>query len=360
MIQPGCHRLCIRVWMSRTTSVHPHSAVLSYGHRSFSKIGRMLDMGGMPSAKNDTSLIRTVNASKNSKLQAVAFDFDLLVRSLDQKQLQPHQDMASKLTTTTSSSKLSPVQPDLGMVQEVASLLNVKVDTGTNQKLVDTDRTVVPNHSDTATTPHHHDIRAKYANKLKHGLAGLELAKSQVNEALARGDAPGHLAARKLAQEQPPTQSSQARWLAMTGVGKLLSYLTHRSIRIALLSKSINPQMAELAKQLKNDVVIDVLMDGPRRQEAESTQQSVTSMETLVKQLLEELDKDAQATMLVSDRDDFLKAARDLGMITCQYRPGKNARRGNVTCSYTATSIDDIQGVINEINGISFNAVLNR
>ena len=268
--------------------------------------------------------------------------------------------MASKLTTTTSSSKLSPVQPDLGMVQEVASLLNVKVDTGTNQKLVDTDRTVVPNHSDTATTPHHHDIRAKYANKLKHGLAGLELAKSQVNEALARGDAPGHLAARKLAQEQPPTQSSQARWLAMTGVGKLLSYLTHRSIRIALLSKSINPQMAELAKQLKNDVVIDVLMDGPRRQEAESAQQSVTSMETLVKQLLEELDKDAQATMLVSDRDDFLKAARDLGMITCQYRPGKNARRGNVTCSYTATSIDDIQGVINEINGISFNAVLNR
>ena len=38
----------------------------------------------------------------------------------------------------------------------------------------------------------------------------------------------------------------------------------------------------------------------------------------------------------------------------------KNSRRGNVTAHYTTPSIPEVQEVVNEINGISFNSVLNR
>ena len=60
--------------------------------------------------------------------------------------------------------------------------------------------------------------------------------------------------------------------------------------------------------------------------------------------------------VVVSDRDDYLAAARDLGMFTCRVRP-KNKRRG-LTTNYNVDDIGSVLEVINDINGVSFNSAL--
>jgi len=64
------------------------------------------------------------------------------------------------------------------------------------------------------------------------------------------------------------------------------------------------------------------------------------------------------AILLVSDQDSYLKAAKDMGMVTCRIRP-KNAKRGNVSTTYEVETILQVENVVNEMNGISYNAVLN-
>jgi hypothetical protein len=309
----------------------------------------MIDMGGMPSGSTDNSYIRTENASKNSKLQAVAFDFEALTTSIqkpnpDEKQLQSND--AAKSTKLSSA-----VQPDLDQIQEVASLLNV--DVPGNSPSIRNDKPK----NDLPKAQPHQDIRAKYAKKLQGGLAGIELARSELEETSARGDAAGYLAARKLAVKTPG--SSPTRWMAMTGTGTLLSYLTRRSIKIALLP---NPKVSDatqrdqeqnsmeaLKRQLKN-VVFDCIV---KLDDQDNLQKS------LKENLLYPLDVHPNSVLLVTDRDDYLKAARDLGMRTCRLQK-KNARRGNITAHYKIPSITDVEEVVNEINGISYNAVNNR
>ncbi len=60
--------------------------------------------------------------------------------------------------------------------------------------------------------------------------------------------------------------------------------------------------------------------------------------------------------LLVSDRDDYLGAARDLNMYTVRVRP-KNKRRG-LTTNYNVDDVGSVQEVINDINGVSFNSAL--
>ena len=351
-------------------------------------ISRMLDMGGVPSASNDRTLIRTVNASKNSKLQAVAFDFQVLLRGNSANangennvQKNAHQSASSVTSTADGRSVLklqTTPQADLTKVQEVASLLKVDLESGKRKTQYESNNkddvsaiissasvTRSPNAKNSGRFPHE-DIRAKYARKLQGGIAGLELAKSEVENASSRGDAAGHLSARKLAMQMPvePTQSGKgSRWLASPDTSRLLSFLTHRSIRIALLPHPPivnNPQSQEeeeqsmraLSAQLK-DVVIDVVV--PKLTSAEPATLKVT----IQKNVLNELRMDPNLVLMVTDRDDYLRAARDLGMQTCRLQP-KNARRGNISAHFTASTIGDVQEVVNEINGISFNSVLNR
>eukprot|EP00980_Cylindrotheca_fusiformis_P019148 scaffold6486_cov96-Cylindrotheca_fusiformis.AAC.12 len=334
-------------------------------------IGRMIDMGGMPngsSTDNNNSYGRVVNASKNSKLQAVAFDFEALTNSIHESGAAVDDDSDSNSTTTTASSstkKLQPVQPDMAQVQQVASLLNVKVPGGTNNSSSTTQQpsTNPPPRNDwKSSSAAHEDVRAKYAKKLKGGLTGIQSVKSQVEESLAKsGDAAGHLAAREMAMNT--AAGSPTKWMAMTGTGVLLSYLTHRSIKIALLpnpTKLNNVEQREhqqdameaLKRQLKG-IVIDCIVD----LKEEDSGNLQTSIE---KNLIHPLDVHPNATLLVTDRDDYLKAAKDAGMLTCRIQKKKNARRGNITAHYNTPSIPDVKEVVNEINGISFNAVLNR
>ena len=325
-----------------------------------SSIGRMLDMGGMPSAASDQSVIRMKNVSKNSKLQAVAFDFEVLTRSIEDAakkgELAAEDAKLRSQTTTVMSSSL--VQPDLDQIQQVASLLKVPVDLeGSSSSIMEpniyTKKTVVK----TSSSPVGQDIRSKYAAKLNGGLAGIELAKFKFDDTLKSGDAADFLTARKMAIKD--TAASPTKWMALTGTGKLLSYLTHRSIRIALLP---NPRLEDLDRQqteLKymtdfstqlKDIVIDTVVPFDNSNAIETR---------LRKGILDELGIDPLKILLVSDKDEYLKVAKDLGMITCRLR-SENARRGNVTANYNAPDVPSVQEVVNEITGISFNAVLNR
>jgi hypothetical protein len=324
-----------------------------------SSYSRILDLGGAPSSASDSSPIRLANASKNSKLQAVAFDFDLLTGSFEASQTPDTQDKAQPLSSASSSSSSllsealkNTVQPDFGMIQQMANLLNVKVDFSSTTKEEET--TAATPSKRTQPLPQSgggpaHDIRAKYASKLLKagggGLAGIELAKSEANESLKRGDAMGHLLARKNVVESQGSGPPATRWMAMTGTGKLLSLLTNRSIKIALLPRpgaGPNKEMHDFSRQL-SDVEVDVVIEGKVDQ----------SINLVMKTLMGELDISPHLVLLVSDRDDYISAARDLGMITCRHRL-LNARRGNVTAHYNIETVPELQNVVNEINGISY------
>jgi hypothetical protein len=149
--------------------------------------------------------------------------------------------------------------------------------------------------------------------------------------------------------------------------------LTHRSIRIALLP---NPKISgnaeheqneyEMMKEFNNqlrDVVIDVMV--PKLDDTiagTDTNATAAIVKALKTHVLNDMGMDRpDRVLVVSDRDDYLRAGKELGMLTCRLQSKeKNARRGNVTAHYTCPSIQDVQDVVNEINGISFNAVLNR
>ena len=293
--------------------------------------------------QNDQTMLRHSDVSKNSKLQAVAFDFELLTKTIEKSRL----ELPTKTTDNNKDQDVTtatPVEPDLSIIQQFASLLNVKIDTTTTTENKEEQQPKQqPSPKKLKATSFAEDVRAKYAKKLQGGLAGVELAKHQVNDALQKGDATGHMAARKIAMQQQTAGAT--RWMAMTGAGKMLTYLTHRSIQIAIVNTKPNPQMYDFEKQLSN-VVIDAIIDHENPNE-------------LMKQLVGELGKAPDKTLVVSDRDDYLRAARDLGMITCRLRP-KNARQGNVTTVYTKESVLEVQELVNEINGISFNVTLNR
>ena len=315
-------------------------------------------MGGAPSANSDQSLLRTVNASKNSKLQAVAFDFQTLI-NINEKDGSEDAAVDHAKQLQENQEPLSAATPDVDRVQQVANLLGVELGSSMeNEPHVAAQKPKTMNYD-----PSVNDVRAKYAAKLKGGLAGIELAKSNVEETVVAGDAAGHLAARKLAiMGGAPTDGGNVatRWLPSLAASQLLTLLTHRSIRIVLLPSlerkgdENEPRMEDFKSQLKN-VVIDKLI--PEFDNGDDSDAGIE--DALKKGILKELDVDPNKVLLVSQREPYLRVGRDMGMNICRIRP-KNGRRGSITAHYTVESVGEIQGVVNEINGISFNTVLNR
>mmetsp|Transcript_27337 Transcript_27337/g.38484 ORF Transcript_27337/g.38484 Transcript_27337/m.38484 type:complete len:184 (-) Transcript_27337:1010-1561(-) len=179
-------------------------------------------------------------------------------------------------------------------------------------------------------------------------MAGYERAKEEHEDTMKRGDAKSHLAARAIATQQ---SASKSKWLATTGTGSLMSFVTARSMKIALLPipQNDNPEkegfyMEEFQKQLSNQVHLDVLVKEGNHAKA------------ILKHVADNVGVPDGMTMVVSNRDDYLKEAKDRGMITCRIQP-LNSRRGNVTAHYNVKTLADVEEVVNEINGISFNAV---
>jgi hypothetical protein len=365
---------------------------------------RMLDMGGAPSAMHDKSSSIKIQTSKNCKVQAICFDFEVLTSSLDATNEASASSSAASTSSTTStfssdtaSPLIQPVKPDINMIQQVASLLNVKVEGvsgGVKKSIVDDDssdedlslltgerKKVKQARSSSSSSnnlgPLAPDIRQKYANKLfsrgvEGGVASVELFKHQVQETLKRGDAAGHLAARKMVAAEPVGSSSSSksssgnRWMAQTGTGALLQYLSQRSLKLGLLPRpgldSVNTikQQGERMKNFQRqlpDVTFDVMMLDQNDGHDVGSGLSTLDAQTTVANTLEQLKLQPELVLLVSDRDDYLKAAKEAGMVTCRLRV-PNARRGNVSAHYMVSSIPEVQEVVNEINGISFKAVL--
>lgn len=222
------------------------------------------------------------------------------------------------------------------------------------------------------------DVRTKYAQKLRQkvegGLAGLELAKHKREEMTARGDAAGHLAARALVAATTGGSAAGSKWMANTGTGSLLSFLSMRSMKIALVpspriysadEKSvIQREMEDLTRQLPN-VHFHLLVEGISEQKEEEDERGSSGSardgksriaKILLERVTQGVEMDPISTMVVSDQDDLLRVARDLGYFTCRVRR-KNAPRGNVTTNFTVECIQDVKDAVNELVGISYNAV---
>lgn len=324
-------------------------------------ISRMLDLGGMPPASTSRSAL--MDASKNCKVRCLAFDFDLLTRTVADSQHAAQQSVsASKrvVEPATASTPAAPVLPDVSMLQQMANLLNVKLGESVTAKRVDDDLSAL---GEVKSTPvkkaisnpvaGDNDIRNKYAAKLQNrgGIAGIELAKYQAVDSHLKGDAAGHLAARAMAVKAGSSSETSQKWMAHTGTGALLQYVTIRSMKIALLpipgngkAEQEGNRMEEFTKQIPQ-VAFDVVL-----KEGETVAE-------ILQNLLSQVSMDPLTCLVVSDRDDYLRTAKDAGMTTCRVRAHANAPRGNTTAHYTVTSMAEVQDVVNEINGISFKAV---
>ena len=361
----------------------------------------MMDLGGHAVA--DVGNKSRIDTGKNNKIRAVAIDFDLLIRNLDAQKAQQDGGLPSARAiagqgSNSGETNIKAAMPNTGVIENMAKLLNVDLGGTIGRKKDDDEiddlsrltggatprspsapagfkpeddeigssilsglsssKPEAPKSTITASTkaPPMSDPRAKYADKLRKkldgGLAGVENMKAQQEDALKRGDAAGHLAARKIASSQPVGTGS--KWLAATGTGNLLVYLTNRSMKIALLpipqnaDKESNDaaarRMDDLEQQLPQ-VRFDLLVkDGH------------LSPHDILGNIQDKTDVTSGSILVVSDRDDYLQEAKERGYYTCRIRP-KNAPRGNVTTNYTVSEIKEVEDVCNELNGISFNTV---
>lgn len=352
--------------MSRIVLVATHWTVTATRNsiRTLSSYRGILDMGGAPGSHN-IKIPPIKNTNKNCKVRAVCFDFDLLTKSVAEaeKEAAALLLLAKEENNKPLSSIDQVVLPDVGVVQQFASLLKVQLggDDISKRDLketrVDDDMSAILQNSTPqpdkppASLPFS-DVRSKYADKLRFrldgGLLGVDNAKTELAD--SKGDASSHLAARKIAVKQGSTAT---RWMSMTGTGSMLQLLSNRGIHVVLLPKPDNVdsegeviRMQQFTKQLPSvnfDVLVKEGKDG----------------HVVLTGVLEQLSIDPINVMLVSDRDDYILAATDLGMVTCRVTP-TNARRGKTSTHYKIESIPETQEVVNEINGISFNTVLNR
>ena len=363
----------------------------------------MLDMGGVAPVDVDTR----INVGKNNKVMAVALDFHLITRSIEARRKFAEEETNRARSVVNNQKPTSVVSsttviPDVSLVEKMANLLNVNLGgDSTNipkqqpEKVEDlaaifgggssSSQGAKDNATNKSSIPKekpgvdHMDIRSKYASKLRKkidgGVAGLDLANSEKEDTMKRGDASIHMAARNLISQEGlggENNTSSSRWLANTGVGKLLSFLSSRSMQIVLLPlpstkshpqsdedvKRCNEEMESLTKQLPN-VKFDLLIPDGRKRGQEQTElaNDDTAQDVLQNVLSKIEDIPPIKFVVVSDRDDYLKAGRDNGMFTCRIRP-KNKRRGDITTNYSVEDAADVQDVINEINGISYNAAL--
>jgi hypothetical protein len=324
---------------------------LALCRRALSSYRGVLDLGGVPEAKAAT---RIANLSKAHKVQAVCFDWGVLNKSMDQKEV-----LEKKLPSDGTAEKdtvLGKVTPDVNQVnkiQEIAAILNVKLGAQdqpkrTKEAIKEDDLSLLSGEKKPKPSPHHfgEDVRSKYAAKLQRVTGDLVDISSR--EA-PQGDAAMLLAAKKMTT----TPASPTRWMAQTGTGQLLDYITHRSMKIVLLPSSVankqeEDEMLGLTKQL-TDVVFDRIFKG----------RGEMNKSDVVKDTLDGLKLEAHHVLIVSDRDDYLKAARDAGMVTCRVRP-LNAPGGNISAHYNIPTIPELEQLINDINGISFKALGGR
>lgn len=342
----------------------------------------MLDMGGVASTSANTE----VDTGKNHKIRCIALDFNVITRSVESQNQEAKNTLGSTDMTFGENilSKRSPkesVKPNVSIVQNFADLLGVNLggditlpqksggETDDLSQLTgkSEDMSKTTNKSADARDNLTMDVRVKYAKKLRSrvegGLAGVELAISQREEASKKGDAPGNLVARQIAASQV-VSTSGPRWLAKTGTGTLLTFLNQRSMKIVLMplptlmdtrkKDEEGVKMDNFAKQLPK-IKFNLLMKGLK----DNNGTIEKNTDAILSHILESTNVPPISTLVVSDRDDYLLAAKNRGLFTCRVKQ-KNAPRGNVTTNYNVEDIAEVEDIVNEANGISFNTIYSK
>lgn len=372
----------------------------------------MIDLGGAPSSSSDRTAAGALNLNKNCHLQAVIFDFHLLLTAQQQHSLEekidPSSFSSSNVRATIAPTVLhaQAIVPDVTRIRQVAELLKVDL-TGRKDEPIDggdkDDLSLLLGETNRETrttkeTPQAppkarpaiyqdsaNDIRSKYADKLNKAVGGgvsmVDLTKSENSD--KKGDAAGHFAARARATAVESSGSSSNRaagkWMAASGTGQLLGYLHSRSMKLGLAATPVevsvvevrtysdpkndeeSQKMDDFANQVRDKVKFDAVI----RQDGSYT--ATKLIESALAKLKVVVSSSSSGTttttpdrcLWVSDRDDCLRAAKEAGLLTARIRP-PNGRRGNVSAHYTVESVPDVQSVINEINGISFNTLLRQ
>lgn len=359
-------------------SLRPTIVTTSCARRWMGRYSKMMDLGGAPSSMTNPASTSSLNLNKNCHLQIVVFDMGSLTKSMENegtaKSSSPNKLASSQPTTLKAGQH---VTPDVSKVEQVASLLNVNLE-GKSKPVADQgfdddlslltgDDSISSKQSSSESNQAEtkkpqsplfgSDIRNKYAAKLqKVGQSSASVDRSKEELLDHQGDAAFHVAARAHA-----VQESSTSWMAGTGTGRLLGYLSSRNMKVILIPKPIREpatsatdeynverkHMEDLVKQLHNKIAFHrvIFQDG-----------SMTSSK-IVQAIQAKLPTALNRCLLVSDRDDLLRAAKDVGMIVNRIRP-PNKPAGNVSTHYTVATVPDTIDVINEINGISYSSVL--
>jgi hypothetical protein len=411
-------------WIQQLRSGQRRSlSVLSSG-----RFSRLLDLGGAPSSQNDARPTKLLNLNKNCHLQAVIFDFGLLIQAMQHAADEQPSSPSRTAVQPVVDSLLAPASPDVAKIHEVANLLKVdvtgKYPASADQTIIENDRqwkdedddlslilgetkgVSLPSLSDRAKQEPSNSvspgdgIRSKYAEKLRK-VTGSDIrvtndssssshknSSSNDGGAKTKGDAEFLALARARSTAMESTLSSSSsgshQWMAGSGTGQLLSYLNVRSMKLGLAAAPVKAaapsdappppsleasQMSDFAKQLKDRIHFDVVVS----EQCQAPQLIATTLARLQGTATSTVASDnhdqtltppttmvpiaPQRCLWVSDRDDCLRAAKEAGLLTARIvRP--NARRGNVSAHYTVETVAEIMSVVNEINGISFNAVL--
>jgi hypothetical protein len=122
------------------------------------------------------------------------------------------------------------------------------------------------------------------------------------------------------------------------------SYNTSRSLNLALL-----PSCTQIDDDRNN-----FLQQMPPQIQFHTVVREGANESDYLDFLLRMVAMEPQAFMVVSNRDAYLRRAKELGMISCRIRFNLNGPRGSVTAHHTLSSLSEVQDVIQEWNGVSY------
>jgi len=161
------------------------------------------------------------------------------------------------------------------------------------------------------------------------------------------------------AQESGETGATAGAWLLRPGMGNIVDYVRHRSMRLGLLSGLRSPTLADtLVRQMSDTRFVRPPGGGGDDgsiDEEDEWKSSGNDVARLLSVLHHPSGGDAQSLLLVSRSDAILQQGADLGLYTCRYRADGD-RYGNVGTHYTARSPLEVQDVLEDLNGIAMRA----
>ena len=428
--------------------------------KTLSRFASMLDLGGIHLPTVNTR----IDVSKNHKVRAIAFDFELISKSVittavtGEKEKEISSRTLNHSSVSNNNNNPSAILPEhlrekIDSISQVLQFKRISSNSTMTRRredsMMDDDITRIVRSTDpsfsstvsstpstttntsataatsststTASLSSSHvvgDIRTKYASKLRSkvegGIPAIENMKYQRETAMKRGDASTHLYARKEAltassssSSAAATSNSNTKWIATnSGTGKLLQFLHHRSMMIAFIpplvtvpnTTSTHPSSSSSSSSFLQERLMDIqqrMKDLCQQLPQIHIDYTISGLELFIKDKTTTNDDyvssssqewakhivqyfyyqittthhdninnnnhtiHPNAIILVSERDEYLKVGKDMGMMTCRVQPlGPNSPRGNVTTHYRIQKLSQVEDVINEINGISFNTVL--